>query len=278
MTTTEAPTTDQLHAQLAAAQEQREAAEQNLGAATLDRKGETAATKELERATAEVRRLEAAITVSDSRAAEADHVAQIAAEGQRRIDTYRWVVEYMPYVKAVVAAREALDIVEAEATAAARSCPRRAILSGGTERVTKDGITRRLFLAETDLDLPATEGIPFGPDGHLNLLPGHTCDRCDEIAARAQAMIEAEENGKAADLAVTGAQRAAERQAERRVRADQRKAEMANAEAQAKAKRERRMSAPAPEPEPETDTERSEREAAEFRSSALERETAGAAR
>lgn len=153
---------DQLHEDLAAAKNRVERAEASLGRRAFEGKSTAAAEKEIEAATAEVRRLtlmiDAAVKAGDEAATkEADQVAS-----DRRRAAYEWAVDYVTALDGLDAARRALGKAEAAVADRFAGCPRSDLLSRGLERyIDPDpdiGRRDRAF-HETDLD-PVLLSIP----------------------------------------------------------------------------------------------------------------------
>jgi len=147
--------TDQLRDELAAAKERVERAEATLGSKALERKGTSAAEKELETATDEVRRLTLAIAASEriDRERAADEAEQHASE--QRLAIYQWALGYVEQLDKLAVARQALEEAEAAIRQGFRDCPRADLLSRGVERyIDPDPTVGRVdqHFSETDLD------------------------------------------------------------------------------------------------------------------------------
>jgi hypothetical protein len=114
MTTTKAPTLEELRDRLAEQQAEAEAARASLGAATLDTTDPRKASKRIVDAEATVAATEAAI-------AEAERREQARLERERPVETaqenvriYDWIAEYMSRAAAVVEAGEQLKAAESQ--------------------------------------------------------------------------------------------------------------------------------------------------------------------
>lgn len=209
---TQPPTTDHLQAALTEAREQVDAAELQLGAARLDRKGESAAAKELERATDEVQRVEAAITVADRRAAEGEQKAAEDAAQAARVAAYEVAVRRLTKFQEVIASVERLkaEIIEMNAV------PRL------SKRTDIDHVLRRGMP-------PACEIIPSRHSVNDVLAELADFQRGDELPgllARAEEMLAAARDGRQAGM--SQAEWLEERNAKRRAQREEQDAEQAH--------------------------------------------------
>ena len=231
-------TRDDLDVKMAEAREAVTEAERKLGAASLDGKGEATARKALESARQDEEATAGAIAELEHREAEAAREQAEGAARDQRLAIYEWCRAYLPLCAAVVSAREAME--RAEAAASALTAPARvrrlkpAGRGHGLERVTEikpDGTrwTATRTLQESELDLQLLDGTP-APGLKGVVYPNFTVARAAELVERAEMLIKAEREGKGAEVAVTGAERAAKRAADRKAE------RQANQEAQRKAR------------------------------------------
>jgi colicin import membrane protein len=252
--TTTSPSIDDLEGRLIDARDATAEAERALGAASLDGKGEAEAQAVADEARAEERRLSMSIEELGRREESAEAKAAKEAARAERIAIYSWARDYLPLVAAVLRSHEAY--VQAQHKLRALTPPRRAsvLLHTGSEKVTVDGITTRRTLDETELDFPLMNGTPPPPRGELKTAPPFrvSIERCEELVARANEVIAAEERGEAESVVVTGQHREEERRA-RRAAAK----ELAKKEAEEKQAEKQRQA--------EADREREEQEAAAVR-------------
>jgi hypothetical protein len=214
--TTTTPTRTELDDQLTTARQRLEATREQLGAASLDGAGERAAARKVRDAEGDVTRIEAMIGELERR--EASATEQEAEETARRdrIALYRWIGEdYLPQLVEVIHKREALE--RAEQDLRSLTVPRRItnLKHHHSERIVIDGVSTQRLLTEVELDYPLLRGIPAPPRSTERITRDHTAEQCNELAARAKELVEAEERGEGESVTVTGPQWKQEHQARR---------------------------------------------------------------
>ena len=108
---------EELRAQLRERERQIEAAERDLGAASLDGSEQQPATEKLNAARDDAKRVEAALDELERREEQARRKAWEAAVSEERRRGYRWMIEYLDrladYLRAQAAASEAADRLRA---------------------------------------------------------------------------------------------------------------------------------------------------------------------
>lgn len=207
MTKTKPPSAAEIEARLTNTEAAVGAATEKLGAATLSGCGVASAEAALRDAEAEQRRLEAALTAAMQAEAEQAQQGSAAAASRRRVAAYKYASEFARLARSVVDAAAALRAAEADLAALGAN--------GAIERA-------RQAPARSDLDFEVVQccpSLPHNEEAWAKFRRRVTAETCDALAARATALIQAEQSGTVAEIATTQADHERdrrERRAERR--------------------------------------------------------------
>ncbi|HYI36262.1 MAG TPA: hypothetical protein VEX39_06645 [Thermoleophilaceae bacterium] len=212
--TSTAATIDDLRVEHAQAREQRDEAKRALGAAALDGTDQRPSSKQIDRATADLRRLEGAIAELERRQAAADEAAEIVAAARARARAYSWIAIYLERAEAAIRTHEAAAAAIEQLADLVPQQPRRlhALQAGlavewcpGT-RVQRFEGRRPLQQDECDIDAELVNitqkrfaAPKLGRQSSYLPFPTLTVERCQQLRARAEELAAAET--EAADAA-----------------------------------------------------------------------------
>jgi hypothetical protein len=206
MTTTQTKDLESLEGDLETANDAVRQARQALGAATLSGSGETAAQRQLAKATANAEAIELAVDEQARADAEQRQANAVEVAKDERIGLYTWARDYIPSLDRVTEGKQALEAAEQQVRDAFTNCPRRGLLATRRERHYEPGHGRRdRSIDETSLDIAITRvPVPISSASQPRDF-GWSTHRSKELSARFTQLIEAEQSGNAEAVTVTGA-------------------------------------------------------------------------
>lgn len=206
------PTAEDLRSELVQARQRLDVANRALDAAALDGGDRRPASKEVDRATADLRRIEGAVAELERRQAATDGAAEIVEAARDRARSYTWMATYLKCAEEAIRSHMAAAAAKGQLADLTQQRPRRlsALHAGlgvewrpGTRTAPFEG---RMALNQDEHDLDA-ELVNFtrkkfstpklGSESPYLPLPGLTVERCQQLRARAEELAAAET--KAAD-------------------------------------------------------------------------------